>query len=180
MNDNQVAMTKALVDGLARALFMRKNLMATINYTIRPATVDDLPTIIKLLVDDELGKHREIANDDLAIEYKTAFENISNDNNNHLVVMEHEAKVIGVLQLTILQHLTHKGSKRGHIEGVRIDKTYRGQGLGQALITWAINQSRKLNCHMLQLTTDLQRPQALNFYTQLGFIASHSGLKLYL
>jgi GNAT superfamily N-acetyltransferase len=153
--------------------------MTNISYKIRPATLTDLPTIVELLLDDELGKNREIAGEGLANEYITAFNTISNDSNNHLVVMEHNSTVIGVLQLTILQHLTHKGSKRGHIEGVRINKAYRSQGLGAALIQWAIEKSRQLNCRMVQLTTDLQRPDALEFYKRIGFVASHSGLKFY-
>ena len=65
------------------------------------------------------------------------------------------------------------------IEGVRIDESYRGKGLGKKLIEWAIEKAQS-GCHMVQLTTDKSRPEALEFYEKLGFIASHEGLKLHL
>lgn len=147
---------------------------------IRRAVIDDLFSIIKLLADDELGNKREIYNNSLPNEYYVAFANIDKDSNNYLVVATYENIVIGTLQLTIIQHLTHTGSKRGHIEGVRIDSAYRSRGFGRLLIQWAINKSRELNCHMMQLTTNKQRTSALNFYEKIGFIASHEGLKFYL
>jgi len=152
----------------------------TIAYKIRYAQINDLAAIVELLANDTLGMAREQIDHDTLQDYITAFANISSDSNNHLVVMEHDQQIIGVLQLTILQHLTHKGSKRGHIEGVRISSKYRGHGLGSLLIQWAIDKSRELNCRMVQLTTDIQRPEALKFYQKLGFVPSHHGLKLHL
>ena len=35
-------------------------------------------------------------------------------------------------------------------------------------------------CHMLQLTANRQRSEAVHFYERLGFVDSHHGLKLYL
>ncbi|CAN5283063.1 hypothetical protein BH10PSE19_BH10PSE19_05510 [soil metagenome] len=61
-----------------------------------------------------------------------------------------------------------------------MDETYRGQGVGKILIEWAINKAREVGCHVVQLTTDKQRPDVLTFYKKLGFIASHEGLKLHL
>ena len=46
------------------------------------------------------------------------------------------------------------------------------------MIEWAIQQARLNGCHMVQLTTDRQRPDAIRFYQQLGFTASHEGMKL--
>lgn len=154
--------------------------MVDTKFKIRRAVIDDLAAIVKLLADDELGNKREIYSATLPNEYYVAFANIDTNSNNYLVVVEHDNLVVGTLQLTIIQHLTHMGSKRGHIEGVRIDKAYRSKGLGTLLIQWAINKSREFNCHMVQLTTDKQRTTALNFYKNMGFIASHEGLKFYL
>ncbi|PHQ80208.1 MAG: hypothetical protein COB66_05320 [Coxiella sp. (in: Bacteria)] len=33
------------------------------------------------------------------------------------------------------------------------------------------------DCHLVQLTTDKQRPDALDFYKKLGCVDSHEGLK---
>ena len=146
---------------------------------IRKAAEEDLPFIVKLLANDPLGKKREYYQDPLPESYLKAFSEINADKNNFLAVMEDNGVIIGTLQLTFIPYLTYKGGKRALIEGVRIDESYRGKGIGKQLIEWAIEKSRQLGCHMVQLTTDKKRPDALEFYKKLGFIASHEGLKLF-
>jgi hypothetical protein len=36
----------------------------------------------------------------------------------------------------------------------------------------------RFRCHLLQLTSDKARPDAIRFHESLGFVASHEGLKL--
>lgn len=145
---------------------------------IRKATEHDLPLIVKLLANDSLGKQRECYQEPLPESYMNAFSEINADKNNFLVVMEDNSVIIGTLQLTFIPYLTYKGGKRALIEGVRIDESYRGKGIGKQLIEWAIEKSRQQGCYMVQLTTDKKRPDALEFYKKLGFTASHEGLKL--
>jgi GNAT superfamily N-acetyltransferase len=45
---------------------------------------------------------------------------------------------------------------------------------------WAIERARKENCVAMQLTTNAERQDAHRFYENLGFKASHTGMKLYL
>ncbi|QQE78850.1 GNAT family N-acetyltransferase [Alicyclobacillus sp. SO9] len=52
--------------------------------------------------------------------------------------------------------------------------------MGSQLIQYAIQRAKERGCHIVQLTTDKQRPDALRFYERLGFTASHEGLKLHL
>ncbi len=85
-----------------------------------------------------------------------------------------------MLQLTFIPYLTHTGSWRCLIEGVRIAKAFRGKGLGSEFISWAIKRAGDRNCSMVQLTSDKQRPDAIRFYQSLGFNASHEGFKLHL
>ncbi|WP_160037154.1 GNAT family N-acetyltransferase [Paenibacillus sp. An7] len=76
--------------------------------------------------------------------------------------------------------ISRLGATRGQIEGVRVDKNYRGKGVGEKLFRFAINQAKTMGCEMVQLTTDKQRKDAHRFYERLGFIASHDGMKLVL
>ncbi|TAK73109.1 MAG: GNAT family N-acetyltransferase [Gammaproteobacteria bacterium] len=148
---------------------------------IRQATRDDLPHIIRLLANDPLGSQRECYQDPLPPRYYAAFTEIDADKNNHLIVVEFEDKIIGALQLTFIPYLTHQGSKRAQVEGVRIDEAYRGKGIGQLMMQWAIDKSRAAGCSMMQLTTDKERrPKAAPFYQKLGFSITHEGLKLLL
>lgn len=125
-----------------------------------------------------MGKQRECYQDPLPESYIRAFAEINLDKNNYLAVIEDNNIVIGTLQLTFIPSLTYQGRKRALIEGVRVDEAYRGKGIGKQLIEWAIEKSREQDCHMIQLTTNKSRPEALEFYKKLGFMASHEGLKL--
>lgn len=92
--------------------------------------------------------------------------------------MELGGKTAGVLQMTYIPSLTFRGGWRVQIEGVRIDSSLRAMGLGHRLFTWAIERARSKGCHLVQLSTDKARPDALRFYQSLGFVASHEGMKM--
>ena len=85
-----------------------------------------------------------------------------------------------MLQLTFIPYLTHIGSWRCLIEGVRVHKAHRGKGLGTQFFKWAIARAKQRQCHMVQLTSNKERVDALRFYQNLGFEASHEGFKLQL
>ena len=143
---------------------------------IRPATTDDVSAIVGMLADDPLGVQRE-SPDDLT-PYLAALERLSSDPNQHLVVATREERVVGTLQLTVVPGLSRRGATRSIIEGVRIHAAERGSGLGSRLIEWAIEESRRQNCQLVQLTSDNTRTDAHRFYERLGFTASHVGFKL--
>ncbi|GAA2807451.1 GNAT family N-acetyltransferase [Saccharopolyspora taberi] len=143
---------------------------------IRRATGADVPAIVALLADDELGSTRE-SPDDLA-PYEHAFAQIDADRGEHLVVAERDHQVIGTLQLSLLPGLSRRGALRAQIEGVRIAGSARGLGLGETLVRWAIDEARSLGCVLVQLTSDKTRGDAHRFYERLGFTASHEGFKL--
>lgn len=146
----------------------------------RSAYLDDLPDIVRMLADDELAKSRETTAPDAAAVYAAAFEAIDRDNNNHLIVGLLGDKVVAVLQLTFIPNLTYAGGWRVQIEGVRVDRSVRGQGIGHKLIAYAIDRARGRRCAIVQLTTDKRRPDVVTFYESLGFKASHEGMKLWL
>jgi GNAT superfamily N-acetyltransferase len=148
---------------------------------IRGAVREDVPHLVQLLADDELGRQRESDTTPLDDRYWTAFDAIDADPNHHLVVLERDdCPVAGCLQLSFLPYLTFRGGWRAQIEAVRVVSGLRGAGLGRVLFEWAIEEARSRDCHVVQLTTNVQRPDALAFYESLGFEATHQGLKLYL
>lgn len=146
----------------------------------REATREDVPYIVEMIANDKLGKLREDFKDPLPQKYYDAFQNILKDSNQELIVLENDLKeVIGTLQLSFLQYLTYQGGIRAQIEAVRIREDQRRKGIGEKLFTWAINRAKERGAHLLQLTTDKKRPEALRFYEKLGFKASHEGMKLH-
>ncbi|MFE5729364.1 GNAT family N-acetyltransferase [Streptomyces sp. NPDC056528] len=142
---------------------------------IRPTTVEDLPAIVAMLADDPLGAQRE-SPDDLA-PYLAAFERLAGDPHQLLVVAARGGKVVGTLQLTIIPGLSRQGATRSIIEAVRIHADERGNGLGTQLIEWAVEESGRQGCSLVQLTSDATRTDAHRFYERLGFEASHVGFK---
>ncbi|MFJ3667975.1 GNAT family N-acetyltransferase [Streptomyces sp. NPDC090106] len=143
---------------------------------IRAAGVDDIAAIVAMLADDPLGALRE-SPDDLTV-YLPALERLTADPNQHLVVAEREGRVVGTLQLTVIPGLSRRGATRSIIEAVRIHADERGSGLGTQLIEWAVDESRRQGCQLVQLTSDASRTDAHRFYERLGFEASHVGFKL--
>ena len=146
----------------------------------RKANKADVYEIVKMIADDKLGKLRENFKDPLPEIYYSAFEKIDNDNNQELIVLENKnGEIIGTLQLSFLQYLTYQGGIRAQIEAVRIREDQRGKGVGEKMFNWAIQRAKDRKAHLIQLTTDKKREDALRFYEKLGFKASHEGMKLY-
>ncbi|MEM7367493.1 MAG: GNAT family N-acetyltransferase [Bacteroidota bacterium] len=146
----------------------------------RSATKSDVFAIVGLLAHDKLGKQREAFQSPLPPAYSRAFEKIDQDPNQELIVLEDVNKeIIGTLQLSFIQYLTYQGGVRAQIEAVRIRDDQRGKGIGEKMFLWAIDRAKARGAHLLQLTTDKQRPEAIRFYERLGFIASHEGMKFH-
>ena len=146
----------------------------------RKAEKSDVSKIVELLVNDKLGQQREDLRDPLPQQYYDAFERIDKDENQELIVVENEkGELIGTLQLTFIPYLTYQGGIRAQIEAVRVRADQRGQGIGEQIFRWAIARAQEKGAHLLQLTTDKKRPDALRFYEKLGFKASHEGMKLH-
>jgi ribosomal protein S18 acetylase RimI-like enzyme len=144
---------------------------------LRQATIDDLPAIVRLLADDDLGRSREDARLPLDPRYLAAFAAIERDPNQRLVVAERDGQVVGCLQLSLIPGLSRLGMWRGQIESVRVAASERGRGIGRIMLEWVIAECRDRGCGLVQLTTDKTRVEARAFYEGLGFLASHEGMK---
>lgn len=145
---------------------------------IRVATKDDLPAIVKLLADDELGAVREEPREPLHENYMAAFEAMAAEPNNDLVVMERDGACVGCLQIVIFPGFDRLGARRGWIEGVRVASHLRGQGLGRALLVWTIEHARRKGCAFVQLAINKNRRDGIRFYQSLGFVGKHEGMTL--
>ncbi len=145
----------------------------------RKATKNDVPYIIKLMANDKFGKLRENYQEPLPESYYEAFDIINSDPNQELMVAENDAEIMGTFQLTFIPYLSYQGRLRAQIENVFVREDLTGQGIGKKMFEWAIESAKTRNAHVLQLTSDKQRPRAIKFYEDLGFTASHEGMKLH-
>nr|WP_245558387.1 GNAT family N-acetyltransferase [Fulvivirga imtechensis] len=133
-----------------------------------------------MLSDDKLGSQRERFEEPLPECYTRAFEVISKDPHQELTVAEENGEIVGTFQLSFIQYLTYQGGIRAQIEAVRVKSSHRGKGYGHKIFEYAIDRAKEKGAHLVQLTTDKKRPDALEFYKALGFVASHEGMKLHL
>jgi GNAT superfamily N-acetyltransferase len=124
-------------------------------------------------------RFRRATPDDLA-PYHAAYERVAADPGQHLVVAERDGRPVGVLQLSVIPGLSRRGTTRSIIEAVRVQRDARGDGLGTRLMEWAVEESRRLGCTLVQLTSDATRTDAHRFYERLGFTGSHIGFKMQL
>lgn len=146
---------------------------------LRRAEVEDLASIVDLLVDDPLGRDRDgRAGADGLEPYRRAFDAIDGDSGQLLVVAVDDHDVVATMQLSFIPGLARRGALRAQIEAVRVAGSHRSAGLGAAMFRWAIEEARRGGCSLVQLTTDKARTDAHLFYERLGFVASHEGLKL--
>ena len=130
---------------------------------VRTARRDDVPAIVRLLADDTFGVSREQSTDPLPQAYWDAFDAISAQRGNELLVAETDGEVVGCLQLTVIPGLSRMGALRAQI--------------GEALVEAATDRARRLGCILVQLTTDRRRVDAHRFYERLGFESTHIGMK---
>ena len=146
----------------------------------RKATIKDVSKIGAMIADDELGKKRENFREPIPKEYLNAFKKINTDQNQELIVVENDTlEVIGTLQITYIQYLSYCGGTRAQIENVFIRNDQRGLGIGKSVFEWAIKRAKEKKVHVVQLTSDKDRPRAIKFYENLGFKATHEGMKLH-
>ena len=146
---------------------------------VRRAVLADLEEIVALLADDPLGSTRDgVTDDEDLAPYRRASALIDADPAQLLVVVIADRAVVGTMQLTFIPGLARRGTSRTQVEAVRVHSSYRRQGLGAAMLGWAVAEARRRGCTLVQLTTDKTRLEAHRFYDRLGFVASHEGFKL--
>ncbi|MCE9647680.1 MAG: GNAT family N-acetyltransferase [Chloroflexi bacterium] len=84
-----------------------------------------------------------------------------------LVARNDEGLIIGALTLAVYRVPT---GVRSVIEDVIVDDVFRGQGIGEALINFAIDLARRKEAGNISLTSNPVRVAANKLYLRMGFI----------
>ncbi|MFE2961814.1 GNAT family N-acetyltransferase [Nocardia tengchongensis] len=144
-------------------------------FRVQRAERADVPALVALLSDDEIGRTRE--GFDIA-RYEEAYDAVTRDPSHYLAVVRDEGdRIVGTMQLTIIPGLSRGGATRLQIEGVRVAAAERSRGIGTAMLEWAHDHGRHRGATLSQVTTDRVRERAHAFYARLGYDNSHVGLK---
>jgi hypothetical protein len=78
----------------------------------RTAVRADVPALVQMLADDELGATREDTTEPLSDSYYSAFSAIDSDPHNQIIIAEGDDSIAGFLQLTFIPYLNDRGSWR--------------------------------------------------------------------
>lgn len=152
--------------------------MATPEILIRPARGSDLPELIALFAADAVGGHGDTTDPSALDDYQRAFDRIAASPDQTLYVAEFDGKVAGTFQTMITTSLTGRGSSSMIIEAVQTRGDLRGQGIGARMINFCIEEAKRLDVRLVQLTSNAARKDAHRFYERLGFKPSHLGFKM--
>jgi GNAT superfamily N-acetyltransferase len=145
---------------------------------VRDAAAGDLPAVLALLREDVI---REVDESALEVDvYRPAFEEILAADHLLLLVGEEDGEIVATAQVTWLRHLSYGGRLKCHVESVRVRSDLRGGGRGRLLMRHIVGLARARGAARIELTTNRRRARAHDFYTSLGFVPSHIGMKLYL
>lgn len=146
--------------------------------TIRRAHEEDLPSLIGLFSEDPIGGHGDTTDPQAFDDYLRAFHVIDASANEQLFVAEHQGEVVGTFQIIFNRTLTGRGGLSMIIEAVQTKTAMRGRGIGAAMIEHAVQEARRRDCRLVQLTSNMARIDAHRFYERLGFAKSHFGFKM--
>jgi N-acetylglutamate synthase-like GNAT family acetyltransferase len=130
-----------------------------VSRTIRDARPDDADAIARLL--GQLGYPTEPA----AVPARLERLRIVGD---RLVVAELDGEVVGLAQLHVSPTMALE-RPAAKIDGIVVDESCRGQGIGRMLIEAMEAEARARGCPLLYLTTATRRNEAHEFYRRVGF-----------
>jgi (aminoalkyl)phosphonate N-acetyltransferase len=136
--------------------------------TIRPASLNDCPTIYTFLCDLEEMRLNATAFEDV-------FRRNLNDETIRYRVAEIDRKVIGFISCHI-QYLLHHTGRVGEIQELYVLPEYRNQRIGRQLIAHLEELAQREEFVNLEVTTNQRRMDTIRFYEQTGFKASHRKL----
>ena len=146
---------------------------------MRRATADDVPALVSMLADDHLGSQRELPDAPEAVPCRPSTASTPTRTSTSWSPSATAAR-------SAPSSSPSSRASPGAAPPARSSRpsastrTPAAAGLGSQLIEWAIAESRRQGCVLVQLTSDATRIDAHRFYERLGFEASHLGFKMQL
>jgi GNAT superfamily N-acetyltransferase len=132
---------------------------------IRPAAPADLQMVLELYAQPELD-----ASVVLPVETATQLlERFADYPDYTLYVAERGGDIVGTFALLVMHNLGHLGAPSAIVEDVAVAPTSQGQGIGKAMMQFALDLCRNKGCYKLMLSSNAKREHAHAFYESLGF-----------
>ncbi len=137
--------------------------------SIIPATLDDIPALCGLL--DMLFTQEAEFQPDRAVQERGLEHIIHDPSVGHILVARQDDAIVGMVNL-LYTVSTALGGRVALLEDMVVAPQARGQGVGNTLLTAAIDHAREQGCLRITLLTDVDNQVAQAFYRQQGFVAS--------
>lgn len=84
----------------------------------------------------------------------------------------------GTCTVNICPNLSWSGRPYAIIENVIVSKTYRGKGIGKAILHYAKTHAQEVGCYKAALMTGSKDPATHSFYEGAGFMGSKLGYQV--
>lgn len=125
---------------------------------VGPFEVKDIQQLAIQLGENHLGK--------ISGELKYIEHVIENPNAKIVVARNHEARIVGMVTVIVITKIAYDEAR---IEDVVVDESMRGQGLGKAIMSKAIETAWEMGADKIELTSRASREAANALYQKLGF-----------
>jgi GNAT superfamily N-acetyltransferase len=84
------------------------------------------------------------------------------------LVAELDGEVVGVTALSIM-HALHRPAPVGRMSVLVVSEAMRGRGIGRALVAAAEARLAERGCGLVEVTSNMRRAEAHQFYEGLGY-----------
>jgi ribosomal protein S18 acetylase RimI-like enzyme len=132
---------------------------------IRKAAKSDLPAVLRLYAQPGMDNGRVLTVDAAA---KILRRMATYPEYAVYVATANDGRVVGTFVLLVMDNLAHR-TPSAVVEDVCVDQQLRGQGIGRALMRFAMEFARQNGCYKLALSSNAVRERAHAFYRSLGF-----------
>ncbi|AFM41067.1 acetyltransferase [Desulfosporosinus acidiphilus SJ4] len=138
---------------------------------IREMIAEDIPQLARL--------YKQFWNEESSVEAMHKQFNKLQKNRSHILVSAIQNKaLIGSVMGVICEELYGDCKPFLVLENMIVDKTYRNQGVGKALVSELEKIATKRNCTQVILVTESNRIDACKFYESAGYSSqTHKGFK---
>lgn len=133
--------------------------------SIRAADTGDLPGVLALYAQPGMDDGRILS----IGEAERLFARFSRYPDYTLYVAERDGRIVASFALLIMDNLGHLGAPSAIVEDVVVDPALQGQGIGRAMMDFAVVRAREMRCYKMVLSSNAKRERAHAFYERLGF-----------
>jgi GNAT superfamily N-acetyltransferase len=130
---------------------------------IRKATRTDLPALVQLLAEMDGERPLPMAQAERIYTEMSRYPSYSS----YLAIID--GQPVGTFTLLVFVSLVHDGAPEAVIDGVVVSPSWRGRGVGTALMVEAMRVAQEEGCYKLMLSSNSKRQDAHRFYRALGF-----------